>query len=87
MNCGRKASRKIASFGFRAPTAKPSQNSRRSRALRGAAASATAPTPSRSARMPSQIRYTAPMYLTIVNAVADEATIAARPTVAASTST
>ena len=84
-NCGRKARKKRAILGFSSPVANPCASSRAVPPRAGSGVSTVAGEPRwvRIIRTPSQRRYTAPASFTAVNAAAEVARIAERPSAAA----
>src|SRR4030095_3640033 len=81
MNCGRKAAKKIAVFGFNRATRNPSRKMRPTDSTLGVT-DACAVAGVRSACTPREIMYAAPAYLTTVKASDDTANKAASPTAA-----
>ena len=84
-NCGRKAKKNSAVFGLSRFTTNPSRNSR---AWLYCGSSPFAPAASAGPkifRRPSQIRYAAPAYFTMLKASAEESSRTDKPSAAAST--
>ena len=84
MNCGTKARKKIATFGFSALVRKPCAKMRgKGRAVTAAGSASPVACRLRNIAMPMKTRYAAPIHLTTMNAVAEVASTAERPSAAA----